>query len=128
MILVNSAAVRCAQCGSNVPGDAKFCPQCGKAVSSTEPSRPATETEPAKGPSLLRKPFAVVLIVLLAGLYAAQVFAIVNGSPFNGVGATFMSVLGWAYLWKLRGRREWVGALVGFGAAIAMAVIAGGVA
>jgi len=120
--------MRCAQCGSNVPGDAKFCPQCGKAVSSTEPSRPTTENAPAKSPSLLRKPIVVVLIVLLAGLYAAQVFAIVNGSPFNGVAVTFMSVLGWAYLWKLRGRREWVGALIGFGAAIVMVAIAGGVA
>jgi len=128
VILVSSAATRCAQCGNSVPGDAKFCPQCGKAVSTIEPSPPATENEPAKGPSLLRKPIAVVLIVLLAGLYTAQVFAIVNGSPFNGVGVTFMSVLGWAYLWKLRGRREWVGALIGFGAAIAMAAIAGGVA
>lgn len=123
--------MNCSQCGTLLGADAKFCHLCACPVTATPRNDSISNTSEAKWESL-KSPFSVLLILLLTGFYAATILPAFGGVQFNsaqyGNSVLWMSVAGWAILWKRLRRRIWVGALLGFAASFTATVIASAIA
>ena len=81
-------------------------------------NEPTTVAAPVEA-STVKKPgrtSLVLIILVLVGTYSALFIPAFSGQAPNaqlGYGAMFWSGVGFYYLWKRRGRRGWVGAILG---------------
>ena len=135
--------MNCAQCGTSLAADAKFCHKCGHAAATNLSPSPTPSTSPASAPVIETAPVApaqaakpkrinwyslTICLMVLIPVYAVVLipaFSAQSSIPKSEAGVLMGNVFGFYLLFKALGRKPWVGAVVGLFATFALGFASG---